>query len=403
MKIKRFNAPDMRQALRLVREELGPDAVVLSSRNSDEGAEVVVAIDYDEKTVTDMADQPQRTESHQSIPARNEQVFSPAIADHDSQHPSAPPAGERNEPLQDLGNELKRLRAAMEHQLLYLRQQDSDPVREQALSFLEQLGIGPALAEGIASQVLRNGCSPEQAWKAARGALSEQIAVTENDIVDSGGVIALIGPTGVGKTTTIAKLAARFALRYGRKHVALVTTDTHRIGAQEQLLTFGKILGIDVESASNRIELRQLLERQAGKKLVLVDNAGFSQRDLRLAAQLADLESVPSIQAYLVVSCTTQSAGLDEVFSAFGKTRLQGCILTKLDEAVSLGPVIQTLAHYRLPLAYACDGQRVPEDIDPKSAEELVSRAEEVARAGAPRFTPEENYYSRRLVANGLA
>jgi flagellar biosynthesis protein FlhF len=419
MKIKRFIAPDTRQVLRLVREELGPDAVVLSSRRSDEGAEVIVAIDYDEKSVTDMAAQARPEGSSTNLSASNNQIIYPSIGHPNSRQstmspseeqdepyarqPTALPTEKRDESLEGLGNELRRLRVNLEHELRYLRKQDPDPIRGEVLSLLEQLGIGPALAEGIAAKIVREGHAPEHVWKAARAALSKQIAVTENDVVHDGGVMALIGPTGVGKTTTIAKLAARFALRFGRKHIALVTTDMHRIGAQEQLLTFGETLGIPVEPASNRIELRQLIERHSPKKLVLIDNAGLGQRDLRLAAQLVDLECVPSIKTYLVISCTVQSAGLDEVFSAFGKTRLQGCILTKLDEAVSLGPAIQTLAHYRLPLAYACDGQRIPEDIHHQSSEDLVSRAENLAQAGAPRFAPEHNYYSRRLVANGLA
>jgi len=403
MKIKRFVAPDTRQALRLVREELGPDAVVLSSRKSDEGAEIIVAIDYDEKSVTAMADQPPPKGSVTHLRVSNERVPQSSAATADSGKPATAPAEERDEPPEDLGQELRRLRALLEHQLRYLGKQDPDPLREQILSLFEQLGIGPTLAEGMATKIVRKGYSSEQAWKAARRALSEQIAVTENDIVHGGGVMALIGPTGVGKTTTIAKLAARFALRYGRKHVALVTTDMHRIGAQEQLMTFGATLGIDVEAVSNRIELRQALERQGAKKLVLVDNAGFGQRDLRLAGQLADLEFIPFLKTYLVISCTAQSGSLDEVFSAFGKTKLDACILTKLDEAVSLGPVIQTLARFRLPLAYTCDGQRIPEDIHPGSSEDLVCRAEELAQAGAPRFAPEDNYYSRRLAANGLA
>lgn len=493
MKIKRFVAPDTRQALRLVREELGPDAVVLSSRSSQEGAEVIVAIDYDEKSISNAAqatrpaddgahagsnddgrasnERPPRFGSSAAGEPRVDQsmdearrVQSPAVPRGNSEptlrKPTAEPesrrapaqigqerekipsrsagaspapeaaghairqtgasagkerekprfrlpatslSDDRGEPLEDLGGELRRLRATLEHQLRYLRKQDPDPVREEALSLLEQLGIGPGLAEGIATRIVREGYAPEDAWLAARDALSEQIAVTDDDIVHSGGIMALIGPTGVGKTTTIAKLAARFALRYGRKHVSLVTTDTHRIGAQEQLLTFGQTLGIEVEAASNRVELRQLLEHHRDKRLVLVDNAGFGQRDLRLAAQLSDLDSIPFLKTFLVISATAQSAGLDEVFSAFGRTKLHGCILSKLDEAVSLGPVIQTLAHYRLPLAYTCAGQRIPEDIQPASSEDLLARAEGLAQAGAPRFAPEDNYYSRRLVANGLA
>lgn len=401
MKIKRFVAPDMREALRSVRDELGPDAVVLSSRRSDEGAEIIVAIDYDETSVTEMT-----ALSPPVTPLRGSGSIDAALAETSAatqnmaESDNLPPA-QREPALGALGSELRKLRSALENQLRRLGPEEPDPVHAHLLSRIEALGVGTTLATGIASRITRLGYAPETAWTAARAALSERIPVTESDVVYSGGIMALIGPTGVGKTTTVAKLAARFALRYGRKHVALITTDTYRIGAQEQLLTFGEILGIAVESASNRVELGQLLQRHATKKLVLIDNAGLSQRDLRVAAQLADLECIPFIKSYLVISCTTHAAGLDDVVSAFGRTRLQGCVLTKLDEAVSLGPVIETLTRHRIPLVYACDGQRIPEDIRPGFAEDLVGRAEALAQESAARFADEEKY-AKRLAANGL-
>ena len=241
-----------------------------------------------------------------------------------------------------------------------------------------RLGLGRALTEELIAEARAKGHPREQLWPGVRAALGGRIATIGEDLVNRGGVFALIGPTGVGKTTTVAKLAARFALRYGRRHVALITTDTYRIGAREQLLTFGEILGVPVDFASNPIELAQLLQEHANKSLVLIDNAGLSQRDLRLAAQLSDLDSIPLIKSCLVVSCGTNSAGLDEVFRAFGRARLLGCIVTKLDEAVTLGPVLEALARHQVPLLYVCDGQRVPEDIHPAATVDLVERAEEL-------------------------
>ncbi|MGA7979532.1 MAG: flagellar biosynthesis protein FlhF [Chromatiaceae bacterium] len=401
MKIKRFVAPDMRQAMRMVREEQGSDAVILSSRRAASGTEILVAVDYDESVVANLAESAEsRTAPAQpgADPARDTERRGPAGLRAD---PTPPRGGEGDAALGAMGHELKKLRAALEHQLHWLGHKDINPVKEDLLSRLDRLGIGQTLAESIATEVGRQDHSPERAWGVACRTLSARMAVVADDVINSGGVMALIGPTGVGKTTTVAKLAARFALRYGRRHVALITTDTYRIGAQEQLLTFGEILGIPVESASSRSELSQALQRHAHKKLVLVDNAGLSQRDLRLAAQLADLDCIPFIKSYLVISCTTQPSGLDEIFAAFGRTRLQGCILTKLDEAVSLGPVIDALVRQQLLLVYACDGQRVPEDIHPGFSADLVGRAEELAADPEPGFARKENYTEGR-VANGL-
>lgn len=398
MKIKRFVAADMRQAMRLVRDEQGPDAVILSSRRVASGTEILVAVDYDENLVASMAG-----EAPVTAPPQPSMSQSPQPRRRDAAPlPTAPTrADSQDAALGAMGGELRRLRTALEHQLRWLNEKDLNPVKEELLSRMERLGIGRALAESVATEVGRQDHSPERAWAAACRTLSARMAVVGDDVVNSGGVMALIGPTGVGKTTTVAKLAARFALRFGRKHVALITTDAYRIGAQEQLLTFGEILGIPVESAVTRGELGHALQRHAHRKLVLIDNAGLSQRDLRLAAQLADLECIPFVKTYLVISCTTQASGLDEIFQAFGKGRLQGCILTKLDEAASLGPVIDALVRHQLLLAYACDGQRVPEDIHPGFSADLVARAEELAGDPEPAFTRNETYSEGR-VANGL-
>jgi flagellar biosynthesis protein FlhF len=189
-------------------------------------------------------------------------------------------------------------------------------------------------------------------------------------------MIALVGSTGVGKTTSVAKLAARYALRHGQRSVALVTTDCYRIGAHEQLFTYGRILGVPVQVASSHEELQSTLASLADRRLVLIDTAGMSQRDLRLAEQLATLrDSGFPLRTYLVLNVTTQLNVLDEAVRAFGKAALEGCILTKVDEAASLGGVLSVVAKHRLPLAYVGDGQRVPEDLHPARAHNLVNRA----------------------------
>ena len=381
MRIKRFLAPDMRQALRMVREDQGPDAVVISSRRTEAGTELLVAQDYDEQLVAAMG---------AAVPAARAPLVRPGAPVHapDSaaggggRRPAGPTLRAAGSPNEDalgaMGGELRKLRTALEQQLRWLAERDGDPGDAEPAARAERLGLGRAFTEELIAEARAKGHPREQLWPGVRAALGGRIATIGEDLVNKGGVFALIGPTGVGKTTTVAKLAARFALRYGRRHVALITTDTYRIGAREQLLTFGEILGVPVDFASNPIELAQLLQEHANKSLVLIDNAGLSQRDLRLAAQLSDLEGIPLIKSCLVVSCGTTSAGLDEVFRAFGRTRLLGCIVTKLDEAATLGPVLEALVRHQVPLLYVCDGQRVPEDIHPAAMVDLVERAEEL-------------------------
>jgi flagellar biosynthesis protein FlhF len=158
--------------------------------------------------------------------------------------------------------------------------------------------------------------------------------------------------------------------------VALVSTDNFRIGAHEQLHTYGRILGVPVQVAGDRDELVTILKGHYDKKLVLIDTAGMSQRDLRLAEQLATLSgSSPVIRTYLVLSATNPHPNLNEVVQSFRRTDLAGCILTKVDEAVSLGGALAATIQHQLPVAYVSDGQRVPEDMHPARAHALVSRA----------------------------
>lgn len=384
MRIKRFLAPDMRQALRLVHEDQGPEAVVLSSRRSEAGIELLVALEYDEQLVSTMGATAPMARPSPVAPVDVAPVQAEPTATATARTRSAQGAP-RQDAIEAMGGELRRLRTALEGQLRWLEGRDGDPGPSgEVLERLGRMGLGRALTEELIAEARAQGHPAEGLWPAVRAALGARIPRVAQDLVNKGGVFALIGPTGVGKTTTVAKLAARFALRYGRRHVALITTDSYRIGAREQLLTFGEVLGIPVDFAASRDALGALLQHHAQKRLVLIDNAGLSQRDLRLAAQLGDLARIPLIKSYLVVSCGTAAAGLDEVFRAFGRTRLQGCIVTKLDETVALGPVLESLVRHGVPLVYACDGQRVPEDIHPAPTLDLVERAEALARESQP-------------------
>jgi flagellar biosynthesis protein FlhF len=217
---------------------------------------------------------------------------------------------------------------------------------------------------------------PEQAWSQAMALLRRHLPVTDDDIIEHGGVVAVVGPTGVGKTTTVAKLAARFALRHGRRHVALVTTDNFRIGGQEQLRSFARILGVPVHAANDREELAAVLADLGNKRLVLIDTAGMSHRDMRLSEQLHTLETAGSaVRAYLVVSANTQLPALCEIVRGFRKVNPVGCILSKVDEATSLGGAMTAVLRYRLPVAYLGTGQRVPEDLQSARGDRLLESA----------------------------
>jgi len=217
---------------------------------------------------------------------------------------------------------------------------------------------------------------PVDAWRHAVSELSARVRVVEEDILTDGGVVALLGATGVGKTTTVAKLAARFALRHGPDQVALLTTDSYRIGAQAQLRTFGRIIGIPVTVIENEVALKEAVARNYDRRLVLIDTTGMSQRDRAFGEQVRLIgRGSPLARNYLVLSATAQLQGLQEALHAFADARPDGCIVTKLDESTSLGAVLSLLAGDGVPVAYVNTGQRVPEDIHRAHPGQLVNRA----------------------------
>ncbi len=516
MKIRRFFAPDIKQAMRLVREAQGPDAVILSNRKVDGGVEIVAAVDFDENLLSSSATKDSATTAEaapetapnttrtpssarvasqlgmfrSAAQAASEQKPSPTgtpkatpmtkptsatpssaqaprpatttpqptsaakpattsqatvtsltkpVAAKTSTPPSPPrsvtppsrvpsynppeariPAGskwpsvgsetdaadddgdygsstrrigtesQRTSPraaeihwaqdpvMVDMRRELKELRGLLEHQLSGLAWAETTrrtPVQAQLLRTMTEMGLSMALARELATTV--SGLEEfDTAWRHAMGLLAERLTVEEDTILEQGGIIALVGATGVGKTTTVAKLAAHYAMRHGRDRVALITTDNYRIGSQEQLRTFARILGVPMRAASDAAELAEILAGLTDYGLVLIDTAGLSQRDLRIEEQFATLRGVGrEIRSYLVLSAITQRAGLEEVIGVFGEMGVAGCILTKLDEAASLGEVLSAVIQHKLPVAYLGVGQRVPEDLNPARAHSLVSRA----------------------------
>lgn len=385
MKMKRYFAPDMRQAIRKVREDQGPNAVILSNRQVSGGVEIIAALDYDEALVNRAlgVHEGGATEPEMQAPVepRREEPAATPGNDHADSGWSLPAYGEAAPPvssLESIQKEIKALRNILEAPLLQFgwgEMRRVQPLRANLLKRLMTLGLAPALCREVVDHVIENG-QIDNGWSESLKLLAGMVPVADDDILTHGGVVALVGPTGVGKTTTVAKLAARFALRHGRRHVALVTTDSYRIGAHEQLRTYGRILGIPVQTAGDRGELLAVLNHARDRKLVLIDTAGVSQRDLHLSEKLGSLNlGEQRIRNYLVLSATGQSRVQGEVIKSFRKAGLHRCILTKMDEAASLGGALSVLIQHGLPAAYIGDGQQVPDDLHPARAEKLVKHA----------------------------
>ncbi|HDY83287.1 MAG: flagellar biosynthesis protein FlhF [Gammaproteobacteria bacterium] len=359
MKIKRFLDRDSRSAMARVRVELGPDAVILSNKNIGDQVELMAAIDLDEAAL-----------------ASGSKLPSQAVG---RLHPAPEVDGTT---LIDLQRELGNLRSMIEGKLSQLSWQDMArrPSAQAALQArLARLGLSRTLC-GLISDLLPVQTDLETYWDMALEMLSSRVLeMKEDSLINDGGIVALMGSTGVGKTTTIAKLAARFVLRYGSKQVALVTTDCYRIGGQEQLQTFANYLGIPMAVATKSSELRSVLDQLTPRKLILIDTAGMSQRDLRLYDQFTTLNSVGyDIDTYVVLPATAQARTLREVVNVFGEGALAGAMITKVDESVGLGGVLDVVVESRLKLAYVSHGQKVPEDLTPARAASIIAKAVEL-------------------------
>lgn len=365
MKIKRFVAQDMRQALRMVRETLGEDAVILSNKSVDGGVEITAAVDLVDGVSGDTVDQ--------RIPDNE-------VATQGSR--SGPAAVEASSgALEDMRREMQNLRRWMQAELSGLSWYDlgqTAPHSQELLGKLMALGLGPDLARRLSDRV-RDIEDLEQAWRKAQFLLASEVRIFETDVLDQGGVLALVGPTGVGKTTTIAKMAARFALRHGHRSVALITTDSFRIGARDQLQTYGRILNVPVRTATTPEEMDEALNLLSDRRLILVDTAGMAAAHERIADQRATLEAAGgALTTLLTLSATTEAAAVQRALKLFADFRPEACVLTKIDEAASLGGLLSALIQAGLSTAFVTDGQRVPEDLQIARAHPLVSRAAEL-------------------------
>ncbi len=419
MKIKRYFAPDVRQAMRMVRDAQGPDAVILSNKRVDGGIEIVAAIDYDESIFPRTA--PSKSAREAGQPSGEERLSTESQTSFQSQVQAQQPqlnnsqAGAstnaashyesegrnrtRSQPplaniqwgqepaIVEMQTELKNLRGMLEKQLSGLAWDDFSrrhPRKAELIQQLMALGLSDTLCKSLAEEVPERS-HPDDLFRSALECFSRSIPVANDEILNEGGIVALVGPTGVGKTTTAAKLAARYALRHGNRHVALVTIDNHRVCAHEQLRTYGRILDVPVKTADSREELRKVLTDLCDRRLIIIDTAGMSQRDSHLAEQASILCGDDMfIKSSLVISSTSQVSSMQEVLSAFGLFNPVSLILTKLDETTSLGGALGMAAQYGTPISYVCDGQQVPEDLHLARAHDLVNRCVDITERTVP-------------------
>ncbi len=403
MKIKRYSAPSMRAALALVRAEQGPDAVILSSRRSDDGIEVIAAVDYDEALFVEA--NRQRTAAPVITARPAAPVAAPAPATPASVTPVAARASAPASRQVDLGygamqRELQDLRRMLETGLAGMTWSDKrlrEPLKARVLEELSAMDIAPDVAMALAAFAPRRTALQDPSH-IPLALLAKHLPVVDDLAGVGGGVMAIVGPTGAGKTTTIAKLAARWCIRYGSRDLALVSTDGYRIGARDQLMTYARILGAPMHAANSGRDLSRLLDRLKSKKLVLIDTAGMGPRDARLREQLAGLQ-LGAARARILLALPAQGEGhaLDEIVRAFAPVSPVACVLTKVDEAASLGGVISVAVRHRLKIAYVCDGQRVPEDLHSAHRKRVwLVRTAMALKQGKPALR-DEAYYVRNF------
>ncbi len=292
---------------------------------------------------------------------------------------------------QDMMTELRSMKGMIEERfgaLAFMEKLQRQPAQARLSQRLLDCGFSPALirklAQGMGAEV-----SDEASWAGAILERNLHTAEHEAPLEDQGGVIALVGPTGVGKTTTTAKIAAAFATRHGASNLGLITLDAYRVGAHEQLRAYGRILGVPVHTAHDRASLEDLLELLSAKKMVLIDTAGMAQRDSR-TQDLLEMLSHPSIKKLLVINAASQGETIEDVLVSYRASQARGVVLSKIDEAVKLGPALDALIRHRLTVIAVANGQRVPEDWHRLSAHALVQRAIRATAAPAWKVDADE-------------
>jgi flagellar biosynthesis protein FlhF len=413
--------------LRRVKEELGPDAIVVSNKAVPGGVEIT-AMSADSLNALSASTPPRRAtvqpvtaatsplddfdddytvslsaKAHSQVPFRTWQPAQTGAQTSEETKPRVRPLPRANEPVQvpparpvaqdskaagvsvaepqvaQLMAEMQSIKSLLERQLAgfaWGEMSRQNPTQAMMLAELLDAGFSSALTRRLVDEMPKAMAAADgRKWLAS--AINRRLRTLsgDSDIIDQGGVFALVGPTGVGKTTTTAKLAARCVVRYGAEKLALLTTDGYRIGAHEQLRIYGRILGVPVHVVRDSEDLRRTLVELRDKHMILIDTVGMSQRDRMVAEQAAMLTRAGEVKRLLLLNAGSRGDTLDDVVRAYSGEDLAGCILTKIDEAASLGPALDAVIRHGLLLAYVANGQRVPEDMHLPNRNYLLHRA----------------------------
>jgi flagellar biosynthesis protein FlhF len=424
----------MQLALKMVSAELGPDAVIVSSRRLDNGMEVVASsemlgeIDNAKQGELDRqlrlqreleaAKQAARASAAQRqdyaagdgsryAPQHSQSQQRASLSDTASAEAGmaaatrlAEQAAEERKKsdetyqtrLQEMQGELRELKDwLVSHQgSAWDTRRPLTWQQSQLWQRCQDIALEPAWADRVVSMSDQSG-DLEQAWKSALGVIQNDLPILPQGVLEKGGTIALVGPTGAGKTTTLGKIAARFVQRHGPDSVAFVTLDNYRMAAHDQLQAFARILGVEMKVVLQNGDLVKTLSTLRKKKLVLIDSAGLASQDPHFSSQLSMLKQTGrDVRKFLVLPLTSQARCLQENYEHFKPAGLDGCIFTKLDECFSLGAGLSVAALTRLPLTLITDGPHIPDDLHYPDASRLVNLAEQMARMARTRWQAAE-------------
>jgi flagellar biosynthesis protein FlhF len=406
MNIKRFFGKNSKLALAQVREELGDDAVILSNRTVKGGNEIMAfseadmeslaASDDTEVTLNADVVEDSRTSTLEelfkkrmqsektSLPAKsnlnadvaresNSEMVEATLAQTKAQ------AKEVNAQIAGMMSEIRNMRSIIESQLAEISwgaTQQREPIKSKILSTMLTAGFSPGLSKQLVDNLPEKQTeAASQKWVQSVILKNLETMTADDEMLDKGGIFAVVGPTGVGKTTTTAKLAARFVMKHGTENIGLITTDSYRIGGHEQLRIYGKILGVMVHTVKDEADLKLALNELKNKHTILIDTVGVSQRDKMVAEQIKMLSNKQlNIKKLLCLNATNTGDTLIDVVKAYRGQGLSGCVMTKIDEAITLGNVLDVMIREKLKLHYVTNGQRVPEDLHLPHKQQLVHR-----------------------------
>ncbi len=443
MKAKRFTAKNMQQALRMVSDELGPDAVILSNKRLGKGVEVIAALDYQE-----MASEQQQQELDRQLALQQElenakqatgqiRQEQPSLQQAQLDHSNVATTAALKEALMGIKEgtiaQSQALDAVMqgEEELQQsLTQTTSSMSSEEATPFLnkvsaelkdlknwlvsqqgnawnpnrplswqqaqiwqrcQDLGIDPSWADKLVSALPEDDEDIEKGWAQCLRFIAEDLPLAENNMLQTGGCFAFVGPTGAGKSTTIGKLAAQYVINHGNEDIALITMDNYRIAAHDQLKAFARIMEIPLMVLEPNGDLAAMLDQLRDKKFILIDTAGLAIQDPHFSVQLSMLKGAGNkVKTLLALPLTSQARCLQENYEHFKPAGIDGCIFTKLDECFSLGQAMSIASVTRLPIHMVTDGPHIPDDIHFPNAEKMVRLAEQMARMAQARWQTSE-------------